>query len=121
MSISINTRRLVLSMVAALLLAVAIPSTSLAQGRGQGRGHAKHSSGNWSDHFDRNRSSRRWRRTSNYNKKCGKFVNCHDARDGRIDGRGPRGSRVSNVWRSRTNRNNVWRNRRTVRRVVVNR
>jgi hypothetical protein len=23
-------------------------------------------------------------------KKCGKFVNCHDARDGRWDGRGPR-------------------------------
>jgi hypothetical protein len=26
----------------------------------------------------------------NSDKKCGKFVNCHDARDGRWDGRGPR-------------------------------
>ena len=121
MSISMNTRRFVLSMIAALLLAVAIPSATTAQGRGQGKGHAKHSTGNWSDHIDRNRSNRRWRRNSNHDKKCGKFVNCHDARDGRIDGRGPRGTRVSNVWRSRTNRNNVWRNRRTVRRVVVNR
>ena len=121
MSISMNTRRLVLSMIAALLLAVAIPSATAAQGRGQGKGHAKHSTGNWSEHVDRVRTNRRWRRTSNYNKKCGKFVNCHDARNGRIDGRGPSGTRVSNVWRSRTYRNNVWRNRRTVRRVVVNR
>jgi hypothetical protein len=26
----------------------------------------------------------------NMDRKCGKFVNCHDARDGRWDGRGPR-------------------------------
>jgi hypothetical protein len=26
----------------------------------------------------------------NNDRKCGKFVNCHDARDGRWDGRGPR-------------------------------
>ena len=26
----------------------------------------------------------------NSDRKCGKFVNCHDARDGRWDGRGPR-------------------------------
>jgi hypothetical protein len=32
----------------------------------------------------------RGRRVSRLDKKCAKFVNCHDARDGRWDGRGPR-------------------------------
>lgn len=31
----------------------------------------------------------RGRRVSKTDKKCAKFVNCHDARDGRWDGRGP--------------------------------
>ena len=31
----------------------------------------------------------RGRRVSRFDKKCAKFVNCHDARDGRWDGRGP--------------------------------
>ena len=31
----------------------------------------------------------RGRRISHFDKKCEKFVNCHDARDGRVDGRGP--------------------------------
>jgi len=31
----------------------------------------------------------RGRRSSHWDKKCEKFVNCHDARDGRWDGRGP--------------------------------
>jgi hypothetical protein len=31
----------------------------------------------------------RGRRASQSDKKCSKFVNCHDARDGRWDGRGP--------------------------------
>jgi hypothetical protein len=31
----------------------------------------------------------RGRRVSQLDKKCAKFVNCHDARDGRLDGRGP--------------------------------
>ena len=31
----------------------------------------------------------RGRRVSKMDKKCAKFVNCHDARDGRLDGRGP--------------------------------
>lgn len=32
----------------------------------------------------------RGRRASNLDRKCDKFVNCHDARDGRWDGRGPK-------------------------------
>jgi len=31
----------------------------------------------------------RGRRVSHSDRKCEKFVNCHDARDGRWDGRGP--------------------------------
>jgi hypothetical protein len=61
----------------ALILVLAMPLVSFAQGRGRGRG----------------------RGLSNLDK-CGKFVNCHDARDGRWDGRGPRGSQIG-----RRNRN----------------
>ena len=122
---SISTRSLILSAVAALLLTVAIPSaTTLAQGKGHGRGQGNgKGNGDWSNRIDRNRSTSIWRNTTSrnrnytrqYNKKCGKFVNCHDARDGRIDGRGPRGTRVGNVvWRNRLrhrNTNPVWRQR----------
>ena len=135
-----SSRNLVVTAIAALLLAVVIPAAAQAQGRGQGRGRGE---GNrvernrvWSNGIDRgtdrDRTNRRWRQTSrnwpNYNKKCGKFVNCHDARNGRIDGRGPRGTRVGNiVWRNRLrNRttNTYWRNRttrRNYRRVTDNR
>jgi hypothetical protein len=134
---SITTRSLLLSAVAALLLTVAFPSaTTLAQGRGNGKGHGN-GNGDWSNRNDRARSTSIWRNTTDrnrnytrqYNKKCGKFVNCHDASAGRIDGRVPRGSRVGNIaWRNRlrnrnTNTTSVWRNRnsRAVRRVYENR
>jgi hypothetical protein len=64
------------AMLFALMIMVAAPAT-FAQGKGRGHGRGRH---------------------SNYDKKCGKFVNCHDARDGRVDGRGP-------------NRNGSWRDR----------
>jgi hypothetical protein len=43
----------------------------------------------------------RSRRASGLDKKCAKFVNCHDASEGRLDGRGPRrGTDVDNWdWR----------------------
>jgi hypothetical protein len=42
----------------------------------------------------------RGRRVSHFDKKCEKFVNCHDARDGRWDGRGPnRRSGFTNIFR----------------------
>ena len=65
--------------VMVLLLGLAIPATSLAQGRGHGRG----------------RSSARI--LSLHDRKCAKFVNCHDASEGRWDGRGPRSDRVGNI------------------------
>lgn len=64
-----------------ILLAVVLPTTALGQGRGRGHG--------------------RGGIFGNPNNKCGKFVNCHDARDGRWDGRGPRGTSVGNILRGR--------------------
>ena len=51
--------------VLALLFAVSLPLDTMGQGRGRRVGNG-------------------------LSKKCEKFVNCHDARDGRWDGRGPR-------------------------------
>jgi len=133
---SIYTRSLILGAVAALLLAVAVPSITLAQGNGRGHGRGR-GNGDWSNRAEHSRSNRDWRdsigRNRNYNrhynKKCGKFVNCHDARAGRWDGRGPRSARVGSVdWRNRlrnrrTNTSNLWRyrTRRNYRRVTDNR
>jgi len=49
----------------------------------------------------------RGRRVSHWDKKCEKFVNCHDARDGRWDGRGPnRRTGFTNIFRrNRRHRN----------------
>ena len=52
----------------ASILVLVLPVISFAQGRGNGKGN-----GGGPD----------------FDKKCDKFVNCHDARDGRWDGRGP--------------------------------
>lgn len=60
-----------------LILVVAMPALTFAQGRGRGRGR---------------------------DKKIEKFINGHDARDGRWDGRGPNRSR--NIFRNRR-----WRDR----------
>jgi hypothetical protein len=52
---------------------------------------------------------RRGRRNSHLDKKCAKFVNCHDARDGRWDGRGPnrRAGLTSSIFRrNRRDRDN---------------
>ncbi|HEU4509210.1 MAG TPA: hypothetical protein VFR78_13265 [Pyrinomonadaceae bacterium] len=59
----------------------------------------------------------RGRRISRNDKKCAKFVNCHDARDGRVDGRGPN-RRVS--WRDRVFRRHR-RNRDDDRRIRIRR
>ena len=59
--------------VLSLLMIVTVSSDVMAQGRG--------------------------RRASHDDKKCAKFVNCHDARDGRWDGRGPDRDRSDNRFR----------------------
>ena len=77
-----STRKFIALIVMTLLLAVATPSTSFGKQRGKWRHRGDRDNWNWSG-----------------NRKCGKFVNCHDARDGRWDGRGPRRNRFgNNVW-----------------------
>jgi hypothetical protein len=73
----------------ALLLALSVPATSMAKDRhGKGRGRGDRDNWSWSKH----------------DRKCAKFVNCHDASDGK---RNRRGTRVGDfVWRNR-NRNRV--------------
>jgi hypothetical protein len=77
-------RKIVLVLVSLFLLS-ALPTIASAQGRGRGRGQ---------------------------DKKIGKFINGHDARDGRWDGRGPRSTRVGhrNRWGNRiyVPRNRHW-------------
>jgi len=96
-------------MLFALLIVVGAPSTSSAQGNGRGNGHG-HNEGWKLEKKDRK-----------LDKKYRRFVNGHDARDGRLDGRGrrrnlawrnegfvPRGYRV----RHRLNNNSRFVNRR---------
>jgi len=59
-----------LTVAAITLLTLVSVNDVSAQGRGRGRGRDYGYSG--------------------WGKKCDKFVNCHDARDGRWDDRGPR-------------------------------
>jgi hypothetical protein len=66
MSMKITSRQAPVTVLFALMVIFGLPIVSYAQGRGNGRGAG-----------------------SNIDKKCAKFVNCHDARDGRVDGRGP--------------------------------
>ena len=65
-------------LVLSLLMVVSVATDAMGQGRGR-------------------RASR------GFDKKCDKFVNCHDARDGRWDGRGP--NRTNNF---RHRRNRTW-------------
>jgi len=110
--------------VIGLLLAIALPATALGQGRGRGHDKGMGNIGNigWPTR------TRGW---SNNDKKCAKFRNCHDASEGRWDGRGPRGNGVSNIFGRRVRHRNrrfdnndlVWHNRgrRVGRRVIDNR
>jgi hypothetical protein len=74
---SLFSRKLMGAAVLVLLLVLSVSADALAQGRGRGHGRG----------FD-----------EGLGRKCGKFVNCHDARDGRWDGRGPR---RTTTWSSR--------------------
>lgn len=68
-------------LVLSLLIVVSVATDAMGQGRGR-------------------------RVSRGFDKKCAKFVNCNDARDGRWDGRGPnRGSGFENTFRRHRNRN----------------
>lgn len=84
-----NRRGFVAVIVMAVLLALAMPATSFGKDRGRRNGRG----GNW-------------------DKKCAKFVNCHDARDGRWDGLGRRRNardwRDGRWWDNRTGDRGWW-------------
>jgi len=77
-------------------------ASAFAQGRGRGVGQSRRV-----DVFNngRGRNGDFDNRGRNQNWKCGVFVNCHDARDGRVDGRGPNRTRISRgyIYGRRTN------------------
>jgi hypothetical protein len=79
-------------MVIVMMLAITLPMMVQAdpyQGRGQGKKARRLIYDR--DDYDRGRNKQgRWRGRNKRNKKAEKFINGHDARDGRWDGRGPR-------------------------------
>jgi hypothetical protein len=76
MKASINAGRV---LVLASLFALALPTLATAQGQGRGRGQERQEKQERKERREENKSDR----------KCAKFVNCHDASDGRRDGKGP--------------------------------
>jgi hypothetical protein len=82
------SRRLMGAAALVLMLVLTMSADALGQGRGRGRGRGE---------------------GIGLGSKCGKFVNCHDARDGRWDGRGPRRNTVR-FWRMRRNHDRRWDN-----------
>jgi hypothetical protein len=108
-------QQILLKLMLGVALVGLVTTTALAQGRGRGVGQGRRSV----VFDDRDYRSNRWR---NENWKCGKFVNCHDARNGRLDGRGPTRNigfrrngvfvaRGSNVEYRRYSTNDYWRRR----------
>ena len=92
-----------------VLLLSLVAISAFAQGRGRGLGRQR-------DMFSDRQNGRggRFEARGNQNWKCSVFVNCHDARDGRLDGRGPnrafaRGANVG--YRRGYNMNDYWQRR----------
>ena len=79
-----TTYRSLLAVIFALVVAIGLPTLVNAQGRGHGRGQ---------------------------DKKADKFINGHDARDGRWDGRGPRRDRDDDFIDNDDRRDGRWRRR----------
>lgn len=107
--------KILLKLIMCAAIVSVVSMTAFAQGRVRGVGQGRRADVFADRDFRGNRNQ--------YWKKCGKFVNCHDARDGRWDGRGPRRTngfrrdgdfvgRGSNVgYRTRFNTNDYWRRR----------
>ena len=113
MEVKNGKKNLISVVVLGLLLMLAMPGTAFGDNRDRGDN-------------DRNRRGQhnQWNK---HNRKCGKFVNCHDARNGRWDRRGPRRWQANNRWRNRDRDRWSWQNRnrsnydRNGRRLVVRR
>jgi len=96
MKVKQKKQNLIAVVVLGLMFMVAMPVTALGDNRDKGRrGHSRGQNRDWNKH----------------QRKCGKFVNCHDARAGRVDGRGPNRLRSNRRWRNRDRDNLVLRNR----------
>ena len=96
MKASINAGRV---LVLASLFALALPTLATAQGRGRGRGEERQEKQERKERREENKSDRK------LDRKCAKFVNCHDASDGRRDGKGPdRPSAFERSWHKHRNR-----------------
>ncbi|HEY6046361.1 MAG TPA: hypothetical protein VIU65_07135 [Pyrinomonadaceae bacterium] len=89
MTKSINKHNWRVAIFFAVIMMLTLPVISYAQGHGNSNGRGGGRGANW---------------------KCGKFVNCHDAGEGRLDNRGPRGSRIGRRLH-RGNRNVIFVNR----------
>lgn len=95
MKLKLRKQNLLAVAVLGLLFIVAMPATAFGDNWDRGR-------------RGRDRSwSRDWNR---HQRKCGKFINCHDSRDGRWDRRGPRRFSVNNRWWDRDRNNWAWQN-----------
>jgi len=108
MTVKKSKQNLVSIVVLGLLLMLAIPGTAFGDNRDRNGRNRRGPNNEWNRH----------------NRKCGKFVNCHDARAGRRDGRGPRRWQGNNRWRNRDR--DRWSNRyrpvdRNGRRLIVRR
>ena len=76
-------------LVLAIALTALIAPVASAQGRGRGNGNGN-GNGNGRGRGPVIFGNGGPGNSGNQARKCAKFVNCHDARDGRWDGRGPR-------------------------------
>ena len=85
MKASISTARF---LVLASLFALAIPTLAMAQGRGRGRGQERQERQERQEKQEKQEREERGEKNKS-DRKCAKFVNCHDASDGRRDGKGP--------------------------------
>ena len=83
--------KIILQLALCLAIVCTASTVLFAQGRGRGNGLGRRSDVFGDVDFRRQRGR-------NQNWKCGKFVNCHDARNGRLDGRGP--TRSTGFWRN---------------------
>lgn len=105
MMILSSKRSFVTATILSLLVAFALPIVAFAdndRGRGQDRRYERRD-----DRRDYGRNNRDWKEK----RKSRRFINGHDARDGRWDGRGPRGN-WSNKRRTRDDYyRNIRRNR----------
>lgn len=110
--------RFFLRLTLCMAIVCVVSATAFAQGRGRGNKLGKR----YDVYSDRGYRGSRGR---SHDWKCGVFVNCHDARDGRWDGRGPRRTsgfsrngishpHGSNVGYRRYSTNDYWRRRHLV-------